>query len=273
MSRGFGYIRDPAHRRAMQVSSRLHPDIGNAPQSPPSASLAQYRCSTFDQGSSESCLGHGSSQLICIALGAMGLNPFVASPDGIYTVGRCAARADATPPGMTLPPLTDEGAIPSYVMAGIAKWGVRPMTAILTERYSDVSEANVNDEPSLLDLEASAGRLVVGEYRIDETAPDMLSQICACVSLAARPVGIGVLIDSMFMAYAGGPPLASLNLADIKGGHWLALDTYYPTLDGSDVVFEGPNSWGTVWGKQGVYSVTGSWLRRAISDCYAFTIR
>lgn len=249
---------------------------------PDSASLEafEYR-PILDQNDCGSCTGHGTAQGIFVAMAAEG-HPlgFLPSPKSIYALGRGLTRAADHAKDKTLPPLTDDGAFPADVMRAISEFGVAPMQGPSPKGFNtDVDPSNVASEPNLGALIAAAKSLVVGEYRIDEKAPDFIRQVCAALSSGGSagrgvPVGIGVFVDQEFENWLPEDgPLSHVDLADPNGGgHWLVI-TSYRTDNVGRRVFRGPNSWTDGWGDKGHFEVTDGWLRAACSDCYPFTVR
>lgn len=270
-----GYIRDPLHKRTQKPAlALLGAPIGDVP---PSASLEDFEAPIFDQGMTSSCLGHGTAQGIYTAFAAHGDKmPWVPSPAGIYTVARCVGRRLAAVkqsvfPPATLPPLTDSGAMPADAMRAISLWGVRPMGQLAPTRFSDQLVTEVNLEPKLGALMDDAETLLVGEYRIDETAPDMIGQVCAAI-VHGYPVGIGIFVDTTFEQWTKDRPIIGVpNMMDQNGGgHWMVL-TSYKTLPDGTRAFRGPNSWGPQWGDAGHFVASEAWLRSAW-DLYVLNV-
>lgn len=281
---GKGCRKDPPHRRTQKSSREI---LGASPSSPPAASLEQHEAEIQNQGQSGSCGGHGSSQGITVACGAAGIDlGFVPSPDGIYKAIRCEERNASTPAGQDPAPLQDTGIMPSDIPAALANWGVRKMRAPTPDgRNSDVygpddvgagQPTNLNTEPELADDEESRNDLVMGEYRIDETAPDFEDQVCAAIA-SGCPVGIGIFVDTGFERWGEGwapgrAPIASVDVNDPNGGgHWLVITSYRTLADGTRV-YRGPNSWDKTWGDNGHFEMTGAALRQCISDALVWKI-
>jgi hypothetical protein len=154
--------------------------------------------------------------------------------------------------------------MPSDVMAAISTWGIRPMQGPTPDgRNSDVTAGNVNDEPTLTELEEDSARIVTGEYRIDEASPSVVEQVC-CAIAAGVPVGVSFFADSAFDGWAAGKsPLGSPNTDDSSGGgHWIVL-TSFRTAPGGVRIVRGPNSWGPAWGDRGHVEADQNWLRAA----------
>lgn len=279
---GLGYVKDAPHKRT-QKSSRLL--LGVSPTSPAAASLQQFEGAILDQGRSGSCTFHGTPQALWVTFKAAGTPlPFMPSPHIGYGIIRVLERASASVA------LTDSGAMPADIKTVIDTYGISPIQAPTPDgRYSDIWTAddvagianapppNINVEPVLADLEQAGTEIVADAYRIDETEADFTTQIMAAISGVTnngvgRACGIGVFVDSAFMNYDGSTPMNTVNLTDPNGGgHWLALTYYYTMADGT-LVFGGPNSWGSSWGKAGHYEVTAAWLKASVSDIYVFTI-
>jgi hypothetical protein len=273
MNPGFGYLRDEPHKRTQKDARNILKAL--APELPPSSSLERFEAEIMDQGATGSCTGHGTAQLLTVAFASKGEPlPFVPSALGPYQIARCVARGEAADHGGSVDaPLADSGAMPADVMAGITLWGIRPMGPRPSDgRFSDVTPANVNDEPELGDLEADAEALVVGEYRIDEASGDVVDQIRRAL-VAGYPVGIGAFVDSSFVGWSPGSPLpSSPNVSDPNGGgHWFVITSYRTAPDGS-LVFRGPNSWGSGWGDGGHWEASEAFIRAAW-DLYVFNVR
>lgn len=292
--RFLGYIPDADHKRR-QKDSMLR--FGATPTAPPQASLANSRGPLVNQGGTGHCVGAGTAQAVYTSAAASGSPlPFFPSPRGIYQLARILERTDSSQK------LTDSGAMPSDVLIVLRQFGVEPIHLPNPDgRYDDVMGPddvaamnlyppvtiipNVNDEPSLLDLETSGLRLLTGEYRIDETNPNFAAQIQASIASNAA-AGIGIFVDTAFMSWSGiAGPISSIDLNDPNGGgHWLALDYYY-THSTFGLVFGGPNSWGEGWPSQpmpyngspfwrpGCYEITASCLQKVMSDCLLFPVK
>jgi hypothetical protein len=289
----FGYIPDADHKRR-QKDSTLR--FGASPTVPSQDSLASFRAPLFNQGATGSCTFHGTPQAVYTSAAASGNTlPFVPSPRVGYALVRILERQDASQP------LTDSGAMPSDLLTVLRQFGVSPIQAPAPDgRYSDIMGPddvaalnlyppvtivpNVNDEPSLLDLETSGLKLLTGEYRIDERNPNFAAQIQASIASKAA-AGIGIFVDSAFMNWnPSSGPIDSIDLNDPQGGgHWLSLDYHY-TDASVGVVFGGPNSWGSAWPSggpppsspfwtPGCYEITARCLAKVMSDCLLFPVR
>ena len=284
MTFGLGYIPDsPKNRRMQQPAHLLMTRLMRAKAAPPKThSNANCNTSIFDQGSGDagtgSCTGHGTAQALytttaaiasILSIGApLG---FVPSPAGIYTPTRCLERSP-DPATRLLPPLTDSGAMPTDIITCLGLIGVRPIGPMAPDgRFSDVTVANVNDEPDLYALEQSGMKIETGSYRLDETAPNVFDQIITCIASGVS-VGIGFFCDTVFMNwnFSSDGPIDTVDVMDTQGGgHWVSFDAYDTTSSGA-YVLGGPNSWGTAWGIRGRFEVTENWFRKAVSDAIPF---
>lgn len=274
MSFAKGYVRDEAAKRTQRPSHELLALKGISPLHQPkgNADLTKYEAPIMDQGQFGSCTGHGTSQLIYTAMNAAGDPlPWVPSQSDPYAGGRARARAAAADPTKPLPKLTDDGAMPADVMAWISNWGIRKSKGPTADgRNSDCDSSNVNAEPTLEQLEEDVLFVVVGEYRIDETADDVVTQICFCLD-EGIPVGIGAFVDTVFEDWSpGSSPVPAPNTNDpTGGGHWFAIQGYI-TLNGKRV-FKITNSWGIGWGDGGHAYVSEEFVKQAW-DLYAMQV-
>ena len=273
--RRHGYIPDvPGYRPILgqlQTNARgyLAARMAGSPL-PTGRSLAQFRAPIMDQGPTSSCTGHGTAQGLYTSYNAAGTPlPWVPSPLDIYKLPRALARRpDAAG---NIPALVDEGAMPSDVLDGVARYGVGPIQAPTSDgRYSDVEPANVNSEPELLELERDGQTIVTGLHRIDVSAADFIVQLQRAIALGVA-VGIGAFVDVAFEDWVPSRgALTNVNLSDPSGGgHWMSCDCYQ-VLSSGIVVFELVSSWGTAPGEGGVFYVTDTWMRQSVSDAILF---
>jgi hypothetical protein len=257
-----GCVRDAPHKRT-QKSALEHPQIARLYTLPASASLESFEAAIEDQGQTSSCTGHGTSQGLWTAFAAAGQPlPWVPSPGGIYKLARAVARVPNA--NGSLPELTDDGAMPSDVMSAISTWGIRAMQGpTLDGRSSDVTPGNVNDQENLAQLQQDGARIVTGEYRIEETSPTVVEQVCTAIA-AGIPVGVSFFCDGAFENWtAGQAPIGVPNMDDSSGGgHWVVLTSFW-TAPGGVRVVRGPNSWGPGWGDRGHFEANENWLRSA----------
>ncbi len=267
MTRSFGCKRDSAAKRT-QKDARRHPLMAAMPV-PREASLEQYEAPTLNQGNSSSCVGHSCAQAIYTAFAAAGMPlPWVPSPHGIYGVARMTERLPAA--DGTLPPLADEGTMPADAMTGVSSFGIRPIQAPTSDgRYSDVEPMNVNAEQSLKDFEDDAGRIITGEYRIDEKALDVVNQICAAIA-SGFPVVVGTMVDDAFERWSPGmAPIGAPDPTKALGGHAIVIVSYKTDASGRRVA-RIKNSWGA-WADNGHAEVSEEWMR-ACWDLYPMAV-
>lgn len=256
-----------------QRDARIH--LAGATNIPSAYSLEKYEAPIMDQGSgtdgTSSCIGHGSAQAIFTSYAAAGSDlQFVPSPKVIYDLARILNRISP------MAGLQDNGAMPAFAIAALSGWGVTPIGALASGRFSDVTPDNVNVEPTLLELETSGLKLVTGEFRINEQSDTFGEQISAAVSgssgKAPCSVCFGAFVDSNFMAYDGNTPITTIDLRDPQGGgHWFVGDYFYTSI-ALGLVIGGPNSWGPAWGRTGHYEIAVSALQPATSDCYLMNV-
>jgi hypothetical protein len=286
-TKGSGYRPDRLVTRATQLDSR---ELFASSPVQRDVTLAPLRGPTLDQGQTGSCTGHGTAQAIYIAHAAAGKPiPFFPSPRvayGIVRVLELARSGDV---------LTDIGAMPSDLITVVNKWGIAPIgfdsqCPTPDGRESDIwssadvqggQRENVNDKPSLLDLETAGLRLDTKVARVDEGTVDFGAQIQTLLENKCS-LGVGIFVDTTnFMGWnpAKGP-ITQINVNDPQGGgHWLDLDyTYYSK--GVQIV-GGINSWSAEWPTIFGMSTSSLWLpggwemtldclKTVISDCLAY---
>lgn len=283
-----GYIPDSDDRRKRQKSSVWL--FGSSPSAPAQASLGKYRGPIFNQGQTGSCVGHGTTQAAQTTANANGAPfGFIPSPRRVYQLARVLERSTNTTP------LTDGGAMPTDTITVLSNWGLAPIGPMAPDgRFSDVwgpddsnngQAPNVNSEPTLDELQQSGLCLASGEYRIDETGPNVTAQMTAALS-AGQPAAliIGVFVDTGFMSWNPSTgPIRSINLSDPSGGgHCLSCDYFYTLPDGT-LVFGGPNSWDVSWPggsnpgspfwSPGCWEMTAACLQSVLSDALVMNVR
>ncbi len=277
----FGYTPDHPLLRT-QLHSHVFQGANVSPVK--AASLESSEGEIVDQAQSGSCGGAGTAQALWTGFNAAGAPlPFFPSPDGIYKQTRVLSRSNANIP------LTDSGVMPSDLMRALARFGIRKMRAPTPDgrnydiwtaddiaNTSNAPPPNVNDEPTLSDLEEAGTKLITGQFRIDEAAPDAITQICAAIAGTGKShgttIGIGIAVDSAFMNWTPnlGPLDGTPDYKNILGGHWLCLNAYDAYANGVAGLLRGPNSWGKSWGDKGHYEMTSRRLIASVSDIYIF---
>jgi hypothetical protein len=177
------------------------------------------------------CVGHGWSAAIrATLLNRWGVDlGWYPSPGLIYTLGLRLDRAQANHVDA---PLTDDGLM---IMRGadvVSRYGIVPMSNAV---HTDVTEATLNDEISLLTIEKAATRLVIGARAVRTEAEIK----------GALARGVAVVQGGPFSADDYGYGDTPIGAQSDAGGHCTVLYNY----DGS--VYQHRNSWGVSWGKRG----------------------
>lgn len=244
--KGCGYLLESAgHQRTpfRRLAARKWLD---AAALPPSVTLAQWTPDVLDQNATGSCTGGATAAAIATALAAAG-KPlgWVPSPRGIYTNGRAIDRVPMF--DGTLPPLIDGGANANQIMRGITEWGVRPMRGPTSDGLNyDAEPSNVNNEPTLGELEEEATHLLIGEYDIADGGALRRDEICAAIA-GKIPVTVAIAGGSpAFQAYTGGIMPALHSPLD----HYVWIYGFQTAADGTRVFYM-RNQWGRSWGENG----------------------
>lgn len=262
----FGYTPDSGrHPR------RLFKGLGLTGNPKGSADLRPFAPSVQQQYKEGSCVGHGDSCAMTTAHCAAGKplfgldakgKPIPCSPRDIYAGARCDDRKAAGQPNTT--PLQDQGTEVLSAVQYMAEFGVRKTCAPMTDTddngqivtvNSDCVSSNVNDEPTLNDIEQDSANPVLQAYQITSTGKQRIIDVCLALD-AGHPVVFGTYVDSTFLAYTGGIIGAQNTKDPDGGGHCMCFLAYSTNPDGSRV-FVLRNSWGDgsdglgSWGEQG----------------------
>lgn len=261
MSFAKGYIPDPDGH---QVTSIRHAKLGAAVV-PDAVDLRPFAPPVLDQNDCGSCVGHAIACAVATSFAKAGTPlGFVPSPRSVY----CLARAiDRTDPSI---PLTDDGSMPNQAVRSLSEWGVRAMLAPSPQGYnSDCDPTNVNDEPTLDEVEQDAVAVVIGQYEIDSAGTQRVQDICA--ALAA-----GFAVTCSVSAENGTWQNWVASLGPLGAQSPVELDHYvwfigYRTANGKRI-FRIRNQWGTGWGDAGEIEVTEAFIAQ-IGDVYGFSVR
>lgn len=236
-----GYISDPiTHKRAKYRASRE--GIAALPKS---ASLLPFAVVVLDQNQTGSCTGGSTAAALATALSAKGTPlPWIPSPKGIYTLGRAVDRVPDS--HGVLPPLSDNGAQPNQVMRGITEWGIRPMGPLVQGCYYDCDPSDVNEEPTLGELEDDAKNLILGEHAITTTGVQRITDICTAIA-SRKPVTVAIAGGSdAFQEYTGG----ILPALHAPLDHYVWILGYETDAHGQCIITV-RNQWGPSWGESG----------------------
>jgi hypothetical protein len=245
-TRVYGHIRDPIGHRRTPVC-RL---VGSGTY-PRQASLETQCPLAKDQGQTGRCVGFGKwGAIFASTSGTVNL-----SPTGIY---RLARAVDRIPDGRgNLPPLIDEGCQPNQADRALSEWGASPWDDDLDG--AEITDADLNGEPSLAELRHDSALHLVGSYTIDESAPDFEANICRSIA-AGYAISFAIPdCDDGFEAYAGG--VLGEPLGRTYGGHELFCFGYELAADGQ-IYVDGQNSWGQSWGRHGRFRGSRAFTRR-----------
>lgn len=266
----YGCVRPVVAPHVIRAPFRMHAAMGAT--LPASVDLRETGLlpAIKNQGRSSACEAHSGSFATEAAFALAG-DPLGFTPSEIdmYRGLRAVERARRTPFGGVLVPLQDDGGMTEDCLTYLGGFGIRTRRIEQTSdgRNSDVELATVNDEPSLLDLEADAARIIVGPYAVDPGASDAEHQIQA--ALAARiPVRVDTFVDGPFEDWTPsqpyiGPPNEN---GGRGGGHAMVIVGYAAGL------YIVASSWGTGCGAAGYFYCSPAWLR-AVWGLYPWTVR
>lgn len=242
MGRSKGYIRDVPDARDWTLE-RL---VGAAPI-PPLVDWSHCLDGIRDQGSTSSCVGQAFATVLSVRAKIAKLDVPAISALQIYALAR---RGEL--------PLADGGCRPRDAANGMRIYGV-----CAEGRWPfDASKVNI---PLPWDtLQAGADAHVEGYYRVMGDGDAR----CAALRQALAqgyPVAFAQEVDAAFEDYGDG--ILGPFVGPSEGGHYTALIGYGPGW------FLGVNSWGTSWGKGGLYRISDARVGSDVcSDFYAVTV-
>lgn len=257
-TRVYGHIRDPIGHRRTPIC-RL---VGSGTY-PRQASLESQAPPAANQRNTGRCVGYGKwGSMYTTTRGKVN-----ASPTGIYRLARAIDRVPDR--HGKLPALIDEGCQPNQADRAIAEWGVSPWDDALDDA-DEISNADLNAEPSLDELRKDSALLLVGSYAIDENASDFEANVCRAIA-AGYAISFALPdTDDGFEAYQGGVLGAATGRT--YGGHELFAFGYELSADGG-IYVDGQNSWGRIdWGVGGRFRGNRTFMRRWV-DVQAMRVR
>lgn len=263
MSYAKGYIPDPDDH---QVTSFRRAKLGGSLYKlPPSVDLRPFAPPVLDQNGCGSCVGHAIACALATSLAKAG-HPlgFVPSPKGVYCLARCIDRFSPAEA------LTDEGSMPNQAIRSLSEWGVRPMRTPSPQGFnSDCDPSNVNDEPTLGEIEQGAEAIVIGQYEIDSTGQQRVLDIGAALANGyAVTCSVSAANASWQFWEPANGPLGAQSPVELDHYVWFIG---YRTENGK-AIFRIRNQWGTGWGDKGEIEVTEAFVDQ-VGDLYAFSVR
>lgn len=227
---------------------------------PASIDLSQFTPAVMDQTKYSACEGCSSSGAIYTTLAKAG-TPLAWTPSqtGIYGLARALDRPD---PSVAL---SDEGTETNAVERAISEFGVRAMAANIGGTNCDLTDATINAEPLLADLEQDALTLLIGTYQINSQGAERISDVKTALA-SGFAVRVDTEVDQAFEDWSPGQaPYGVPNYAAALGGHAL----YCIGFSGDTFVIR--NSWGHLWGSNGDLLVNAAFIEQA--DCFAWSVR
>lgn len=256
-----GYIPDPADH---QVTSFRHARLGAAAL-PDSVDLRPFAPPVLDQNGCGSCVGHAVACAVATALARAG-KPlgFIPSPRGVYCLARCIDRVSPSDA------LIDEGSMPNQAIRSLNEWGVHPMRAPSPEGFnSDCDPTNVNAEPTLQELETDAEAIVLGQYEIDSSGAQRVTDLCAALANGyAVTCSVSAGNDTWQYWTPSNGPLGAQAPVELDHYVWFVG---YRTAAGKRI-FRIRNQWSPTWGDAGEIEVTEAFVAQ-VGDLYAMSIR
>lgn len=259
---------DPARKGHVQPWTTLHRKLG-APIPRGSGGPADYRpTKRFDQNGDPSCTAHAWSLAVYETCAAAGRAlPSLPSPSFMWAASLALDNPRVPGPDGNLPKLPSAGVQSVSVMLAAGTIGMVPLGELVPGRYSDC--AGVRELPADL-AEAAANALVTGEYSIDPAAADCVDQVCLALDLGIA-VYAGVQVSRLYDSWRAS--MGPLNDAEVGGtGHAIVFDRYETAQNGERILYS-PGSYGNGTADNGVWTVTGAWLRANAFDVYPMAVK
>lgn len=245
-----GYIPDPDKHL---VSSARYL-IGLATP-PPKGTVNQFSPPIRNQGGKSQCTGEGAMGAFITSCNAHSVKlPFpVACPAWAYKIARAVDRDN---PNI---PLTDDGAMPNQVVRGSQEFGI-----LALGECSD-ADADVNREPTIIELEKASRVHAIGWHSIMTHGKDLVLDIMRAISLAQIAVPASSDVDQPFEDYSGKGIIPSAITGQNYGGHFFYFTEFQTTVSGS-ILFRLRNSWSEDWGEKGTGWVDDEFIMRRLTS-------
>lgn len=253
---GTGLIRQDPARAIKRLGASQHEKIAAALKSlRGSADLTQFAPRVLDQGQRSMCWAFSAATLKFVVDSQKSEAPAVLQSPLFYgQIVYGTYRSNATKPGDTLPPLSDQGAQLDDGVAAFSKWGSVPFQGEATDLSDvpDTTDGSGNEGPlpetTVSMVQLAAGYLFGGPY--DITPGDSAGDLVAASLEAGIPVWLGGLVGSGLQNYVAGQIEQPCDPNEPgAGGHARAI-LGYKTVNGSRI-FDIRNSWGPGFGNAG----------------------
>lgn len=213
----------------------------------------------LDQGSTSSCEGHAHAGAISVRFAVLGTPIPLPSPIGIYTMARCVGGR----PGAAL---VDDGTEPSLAIAAIQEWGV---ASAETWGNYPADPGTINAAPSLAELEVASDFMLRGGYFLQSSGDQKVRDIMTALA-AGYPVVMALPASGAgFNGYASGI-LGALD-GPVDHANYVVGYEVKSLGDYSSVVVKCVNSWGMLWGMQGMYKGNRAFVDQ-LADCCALDV-
>jgi len=247
MRRKYGWKKDPYDPRDDHYSFPLLPTL------PTEVTLDRYLFPVLDQGMEGSCVGFGTTAVINVECAMENKETFLASPRWAYNGARFVEGR-----------LEEEGAYPRDAFRFMARNGILPNYA-----WPYLPNCDTHTPPKL-----SLKTLTRPLYTYRRVS-DGLRGICSALA-RGKPVVLGTpWFEEWEDASPDGRLRAPSQDSHIVGGHCYFSYGYIGGTEFGRLLCQ--NSWGTTWGKKGLFSVPMEsveiWKRTWGYDAYVIDIR
>jgi hypothetical protein len=149
--------------------------------------------------------------------------------------------------------------MPNQVVRGAQEFGI-----LALGECSD-ADADVNQEPTILELEKASRVHALGWHIIPSHGKDLVLDIMRAIGIAQVAVPGSSDVDQSFEDYNGKGVIPSAIKGQNLGGHFYYFTEFQTTASGS-ILFRFHNSWTEGWGDKGTGWVNEEFIMKRLTS-------